>query len=137
MITFLPSLKVLSLSGAMFGLGPVLGLFSMIHQPGSLRSQEASVVGRVTYENRPVTGMLICFSLPGQRNTCCGSLAPDGSFFLRAQNFGEGIAPGEYRVHFETTPSGTKLPAKFFEPDSRELVVQIPPRVVDIQIDLK
>src|SRR5947209_2088045 len=137
MITYLPSLKVLSLSGAMFGLGPVLGLLSMIHQPGSLSSQEASVVGRVTYENRPLTGMLICFSLPGQRNTCCGLLAPDGSFFLRAQNFGEDIAPGEYRVHFETTLTSTKLPAKFFDPDSRELVVQIPPRVVDIQIDLK
>src|SRR4051794_3416079 len=99
MITHLTSLKVLSLSGAMFGLGPVLGVLSMLHQPGSLISQEASVTGRVTYENRPVTGMLVCFSLPGQRNTCCGLLAPDGSFYLQAQNFGEGIAPGEYCVH--------------------------------------
>jgi hypothetical protein len=137
MIVRFSILRVLNLNGAMLSLGPFLGLFLMSQQPHSPSFQSASISGRVTYENRPVTGMMICLSLPGEQNTCYGTLQPDGSFELLSSRPAESPAPGVYRIHFEATPGGTKLPDKFFQPDSRELELQIVPGRNHIQVDLK
>jgi hypothetical protein len=136
MILHLPIFRALGFSGAVFGLGPVLGLFLLTQQPHLPDFQRASVTGRVTYENRPVTGTMVYFSLPGDLNTPCGMLQPDGSFDLQ-ESCPLGTAPGEYRLHFVTSFRGRKLPAKFHNHDTSGLVVRITPGWNHVQIDLK
>jgi hypothetical protein len=132
-----PIHKVRTWGGAVFSLGPALALFLMVQQPSSRESLGASVSGRVTYEGRPVTGMMICFRAPDRPNTSYSVLGPDGSFSLQTHRPGDGAAPGKYLAHFETTPGGTPLPSKFFDPDSRELQVEFTRGWNHCQIDLK
>jgi hypothetical protein len=136
MIPHFPSFRALGFSGAVFGLGPVLGLFLLIQQPHLSDFQRASVTGRVTYENRPVTGTMIYFSLPGDLSTPGGLLQPDGSFDLQ-ESCPDGTAPGEYRLHFVAGIRGRKLPAKFRKADTSGLVVRITRGWNHVQIDLK
>ena len=65
------------------------------------------------------------------------TLEADGSFSLQTSRPGDGAAPGKYFAHFETTPQGTPLPARFFDPASRELEVEFTRGWNHCQIDLK
>jgi hypothetical protein len=112
-------------SGALLSLSPALALLLMVQRPDSAKFEGATVIGRVTYEDRPVSGMMICFSLPDKPHVSYGMLAPDGSFRLQTNRTGDGAAPGTYRVHFHFPELGSWLPEKFTGPEIPDLVLDV------------
>jgi hypothetical protein len=126
-----------SYSRVVLSLGPAVALFLLVLEPAPRKFEGASVTGRVTYEGRPVSGMMICFSSADKPHASYDMLAPDGSFQLQTNRPGDGAAPGNYRVHFHTPHGGSSLPAKYSNPDTTELVVEIARNWNHCEIDLR
>jgi hypothetical protein len=124
--------------GYSLGLGFVSVLLPLAAVPASPTTELASVTGQVTYEGRPVSGMLICFDVGDTHlHSAYDMLAADGSFCLQTKIAGDGAAPGKYRVHLYPAGGDASLPAKYRDPDTSALQIEVARDWNHFQIELQ
>jgi hypothetical protein len=103
----------------------------------SVRKTLSDVTGRLTYAGEPLHGMTLCLdSVPG--NHCAfATLQADGSFRLLNMDEGDsGVVPGRYRAHLYTNPHGSTLPARYSDPRTSGLEIEVPSDWSELNIDL-
>jgi hypothetical protein len=94
------------------------------------------VTGRVTFSGRPVSDMTICLDSGGQ-HFAYGSLNDDGTFRLCNMTVLDlGAMPGHYHAHLYTHAGGPELPAKFRNPETSGIEVDVASGWNDFRIDL-
>jgi hypothetical protein len=71
----------------------------------------ATVTGRVTDGDNPVTGAVVYFQ-PTKGPLAQAALDADGRYQLMTPGQGNGVAPGQYRVYLQTLPSEEEELAK-------------------------
>jgi hypothetical protein len=104
----------------------LLSLLAFTSRLGFSASQAglASVSGRVNLDHHPVGRVMICFDSGGAHHAEAISRS-DGSFQLHSFGRGDGAAPGKYRVHLASIPYGPSIPAKYQDPATSELDVEV------------
>jgi hypothetical protein len=96
----------------------------------------SDVTGRVTYSGQPLNQMIICLDVGGV-HSAFSMLNPDGSFRLRSMTEGcEGASRGRYHAHLFSQPNGPSLPAKFSDPTTSGVEIDINTDWSDLSIDL-
>ena len=123
--------------GWMLGLGAIMTPLALA-EPLVLPIAPAGLVpvtGRVNLHGHPLGDMMICFD--SDNHTAQGWLGVDGSFHLHSHGRGAGVAPGRYRVHLFSMPGGPLLPAKYQDPGTSGLDVEVAPDWNDYSFDLR
>ncbi len=123
--------------GWVLGLGAVLTPLALADPLGPAMGPAglAPVTGRVNLEGHPLGHVMICFD--SGDHAAQGWLGADGSFSLHSHGRGEGVAPGKYRVHIFPNPGGWSLPAKYRDPGTSGLDVEVAPDWNDYSFDLR
>ncbi len=94
------------------------------------------ITGSVTFAGRPVQDMTICLDTDGH-HAAYGPLQADGSFRLNNMTWiDEGATPGHYRAHLYTHQGGPELPAKYHDPETSGIEVNVASGWNDFRIDL-
>jgi hypothetical protein len=94
------------------------------------------ITGRVTFSGRPVREMTLCLDTDGH-HAAYGTLQSDGTFRLSNMTWiDEGALPGHYRAHLYTYHGGPDLPAKYHDPATSGIEVDIASGWNDFRIDL-
>lgn len=96
----------------------------------------SDVTGRVTYSGRPLTSAFICLNSESGDHTAVGKLEADGSFRLQCLPGHVGAFPGLYHVYLYSRKGGASLPAKFRDPHTSGLEIDIAPGWSDLNIHL-
>jgi hypothetical protein len=100
------------------------------------RETLSDVTGRVTYSGRPLNDMTICLDLDGL-HSAFSTLKSDGSFrLLCLTGRRAGAFRGRYHAHLYSNPGGPSLPAKYVNPDTSGLELEIATDWNDFKIDL-
>jgi len=77
---------------------------------GPNRPQTAKVVGRVTYQGKPVAEGRIVFQPEDGRRPASASIGPDGSYRLTTFDSGDGALPGKHKVTIKAVRVSGELP---------------------------
>jgi len=98
----------------------------------------SDITGRVTYSGRPLNDMTICLDSPGGVHAAYCALRSDGSFRLLRWTEGRaGVYRGRYNAHLYThRRHGPSLPAKYANPGSSGVEIEIDSDWSDLNIDL-
>jgi len=109
---------------------PAAALLGAAYPSPSDAPERALVVGRATSGGHPLGGMWILFEGVGAGgHTVASTVEADGSFRMEPGG-GEGLSPGEYRVHFLPRRAGVSHPSldpKYEDPGTSGLEVRIGP----------
>jgi hypothetical protein len=122
-------------------MGWVIGIaafspFALCLEFPSPKNTLSDVTGRVTYSGRPLNDMTICLDLGGV-HSAFSALSSDGSFRLLSMNEGcAGAYRGRYNAHLYTHQHGPSLPAKFGNPKTSGVEIEIDTDWSDLNIDL-
>jgi hypothetical protein len=104
-----------------------------------LPSPEATlseVTGRVTYSGRPLNDMILCLDSGGV-HSAFSALKSDGSFRLVNMKEGcTGAYRGRYHAHLYSHFTGPSLPAKYGDPKTSGVEIEIGTDWSDLSIDL-
>jgi hypothetical protein len=96
----------------------------------------SDVTGRVTYSGRPLSEMTICLD-EGGIHSAFSALRSDGSFRLRSMKEGcAGAYRGRYHAHLYSHPYGPSLPAKYGDPSTSGVEIDIDTDWSNLNIDL-
>ena len=96
----------------------------------------SDVTGRVTYSGHPVSEMTICLDL-GDAHSAFSSLKSDGSFRLYSmQENTTGAYRGRYHAHLYSHLNGPTLPAKFADPKTSGVEIEIDADWNELKIEL-
>jgi hypothetical protein len=96
----------------------------------------SDVTGRVTYSGRPLHDMTICLDSDGLHSAFC-PLKSDGSFRLLCITASRaGAFRGRYHAHLYSTHGGQSLPAKYINPETSGLELEIDTDWSDFNINL-
>jgi hypothetical protein len=96
----------------------------------------SDVTGRVTYSGHPLSEMTICLDLGGT-HSAFSALNPDGSFRLVCMDGGcAGAYRGRYHAHLYPHPNGPTRPAKFGDPKTAGVEINIDTDWSELNIDL-
>jgi hypothetical protein len=122
-------------------IGWILGIaafspFALCYQPSNPQVTMSDVTGRVTYSGRPLTGATICLDSESGNPSVLATLGPGGSFQLRNIQGRVGALPGLYHAFLYSRPGGTSLPAKFGDPRTSGLEIEIASGWNELNIDL-
>jgi hypothetical protein len=122
-------------------IGWILGItaFSpraLFFQSSSPRATLSDVTGRVTYSGRPLTRAAICLDSESGNLSAIGTLGSDGSFRLLSINGRVGAFPGLYHGYLCSSRGGPSLPAKFCDPRTSGLEIEIASGWSNLTIDL-
>ena len=94
------------------------------------------VTGRVTISGRPASDMIICLD-SGDLHCAFGALEADGTFQLNNMRWIEGGAePGRYRAHLYTRAGGPEIPAKYGDPKTSGILIDVASDWNDFFIEL-
>jgi hypothetical protein len=123
-------------------LGWALGIMALspfglwgVEFPGP-RNTLSDVTGRVTYSGRPLNDMTLCLDLGGV-HSAFSTLDSDGSFRLVNMNEGRvGAYPGRYTAHLYTHKQGPSVPAKYRDPKTSGVEIEISADWSHLKIDL-
>jgi len=96
----------------------------------------SDVTGRVTYSGRPLTGATIFLNSESGNHIATGKLGSDGSFRLLSMKGRVGAIPGLYHAYIFSRKGGTSLPAKFRDPRTSGLEIEIASGWSDWNIEL-
>src|SRR5262249_29459375 len=97
----------------------------------------SEVTGRVTFAGRPVSDMTLCLDAHGQ-HSAYALLREDGTFRLISVTWTDGGAqPDHYRAHLYTHKDGPQMPAKYADPATSGIELEIVSGWNDFQIDLQ
>jgi hypothetical protein len=97
----------------------------------------SDVNGRVTVGGRPASDMTICLDVGGQ-HAAYGALRADGTFHLDSMIWPDGGAlPGCYHAHLYTHKDGPKFPAKYADPATSGIEIEIASGRNDFEIELE
>jgi hypothetical protein len=100
------------------------------------RKPLSEVTGRVTYSGHPLSEVTICLDRGGD-HAAFSSLSSDGSFRLRSMELNStGAYRGRYHAHLYSNPNGPSLPAKFADPKTSGVEIEIDADWNDLNIDL-
>jgi hypothetical protein len=115
----------------------VLSLLALSVQLSNPPDTLSDVTGRVTYSGRPLTGAAICLQSENGNQSAVGKLGSDGTFRLRNMKDGRaGAVPGVYHAFLAPRKESTSLPAKFRDPRTSGLEIEIASGWSDLNIDL-
>ena len=90
----------------------------------------------MTYSGRPLNDMTICLDSDGLHSAFC-TLKSDGSFRLLSINEARvGAFRGRYHAHLYSHPGGPSLPAKYGDPETSGVELEIDTDWSDLHIDL-
>jgi hypothetical protein len=122
-------------------MGWILGIaafspLALCYQPLNPRVTLSDVTGRVTYSGRPLTGATICLDSESGNHSAVGKLGSDGSFRLLSIMGRVGAHPGLYHAYLYSRKGGTSLPAKFSDPRTSGLEIEIGSGWSNFNIDL-
>lgn len=96
----------------------------------------SDVTGRVTYSGQPLNEMMICLDVGGV-HSAFSRLNSDGSFRLLSMAEGRaGASRGRYHAHLYSQSNGPTLPAKFGDPTTSGVEIDIDTDWSDLSIDL-
>jgi hypothetical protein len=113
-----------------------LGLSLVPSTQGNDLADVSVVTGTVTYAGQPVDDLIVCLD-SGDSHAASGAVGPDGSFRLstlaRPTN---GAPPGKYRAHLINYRAGRLLPAKYGDPRTSGLEIEIASDWNHVNIDL-
>jgi hypothetical protein len=120
-------------------IGWILGIaafspLALCYELSNPRVTLSDVTGRVTYPGHPLTGAAICLESGNQ--TAIGTLESDGSFRLMCINGRVGAFPGLYHAYLCSPLGGPSLPAKFRDPRTSGLEIEIASDWTELNIDL-
>ena len=102
----------------------------------SSRVRLSPVAGKLTIAGRPASDMFICLDSGGV-HTAYGMLGDDGSFRLRTVRwFDGGAEPGRYHAHLYTHANGAEIPAKYRNPETSGIVIDVDSDWNEFHIDL-
>jgi hypothetical protein len=96
----------------------------------------SDVTGRVTYSGHPITSAFICLNSESGNHSAVGKLGADGTFRLHCVPGSPGAFPGLYHAYLYSRQGGASLPAKFRDPHTSGLEIDIAPGWSDLNIDL-
>jgi hypothetical protein len=96
----------------------------------------SDVTGRVTCSGRPLTGTIIYLVSDSGNDSAIGKLESDGSFRLLTTRGRVGAFPGLYHAFFYSRKGGPPVPAKFSDPVTSGLEIEIASGWNDLNIDL-
>jgi hypothetical protein len=94
------------------------------------------VKGKVTYKGQPLTGGSITFESEENGRESHGNIQPDGTFVLTTFKEGDGAPAGVHRVAVSGTGKGV-IPAKFHNPSSSKIQVEVSEGKTEYPIELK
>ena len=121
---------------------PVRGHIVLCHdlpRPKGSAADVAStfpVKGKVTYKGQPLTGGSITFESEENGRESHGNIQPDGTFVLTTFKEGDGAPAGVHRVAVSGTGKGV-IPAKFHNPSSSKIQVEVSEGKTEYPIELK
>jgi hypothetical protein len=96
----------------------------------------SDVTGRVTYSGRPLEHTTICLDSDGV-HSAFSLLSPDGSFqLLSMTEYRVGASRGRYHAHLDSLPGGPPLPAKYRDPSTSGVEIEIDTDWSKLSIDL-
>jgi len=121
--------------------GWILGIaafspLALCYESMNPRVTRSDVTGRVTYSGRPLTGATICMDSESGNHSAVGKLGSDGSFRLESVSGRVGAFPGLYHAYLLSRKGDTSLPAKFRDPHTAGLEIEIASGWSDLNIDL-
>jgi hypothetical protein len=122
-------------------IGWILGIaafspIALCYESSNPRVTMSDVTGRVTYSGGPLTGAVICLDPKSGNHSASGTLGSDGSFQLMSINGRLGAVPGLYHAFLCSPVGGPSLPAKFCDPSTSGLEIEIASGWNDLNIDL-
>jgi hypothetical protein len=119
-----------------WGLGiAALTPFFFCLEPPPEHQDVSNVTGRVTYSGRPLSNMCICLDTDGG-HSALGSLRDDGSFRLVNLHGHDGAEPGRYRAHLYPYQNAPTFPAKYQDPRTSGLEIDVASDWSYLNIDL-
>jgi hypothetical protein len=94
------------------------------------------VTGRVTIAGQPASDMIICLD-SGDVHGPFGLLRGDGSFQLSTIRWIDcGAEPGRYHAHLYSPAGGPEVPARYRDPKTAGIVIDVASDWNDFRIDL-
>ena len=96
----------------------------------------SDVTGRVTCSGRALTGATIWLYSESGNHTAVSKLGSDGSFRLLSMKGRAGAVPGLYHAYLYSRKGGTSVPAKFSDPRTSGVEIEIASGWNDLNIDL-
>jgi hypothetical protein len=122
-------------------IGWILGItaFSAVglcYQSSNPQVTLSQVTGRVTYSGHPLTGASICLDSDNGKLSALGTVGSDGSFRLLNLHGRAGAFPGLYHAYVYGQKGGPSLPAKFADPRTSGLEIEIASGSNELTIDL-
>lgn len=108
----------------------LVGLLGMMSGCGQSGPELASVSGKVIVDGNPVTGGAIIFC-PDSANSFAQDrpsslLNLDGTFMMKTYPFGEGVAPGRYKVILAPELASRLKKPKYAHPDQTPWEIEVP-----------
>jgi hypothetical protein len=86
----------------------------------------SDVTGRLTYSGQPLNDMTLCLDSTPGIHCAYASLSLDGSFRLISMTGNNtGAAPGRYHAHLYTHLHGPSLPARYRDPRTSGLEIEV------------
>ncbi len=88
------------------------------------------------YSGGPLAGVSLCLNSEGGTIVGVGLLASDGSFRLMNANGRAGANPGRYQAYLSSPRGGPSVPAKYCNPRTSGLEIEIAAGANELNIDL-
>ena len=113
-----------------------LSPFAFCFDSPTIAARPSEVTGSITLAGRPASDMTICLD-QGGAHVAYALLQADGTFHLNSMNWVEGGAlPGIYHAHLYTHQHGPKIPAKYTDPATSGIEIDIASGWNDFNIEL-
>jgi hypothetical protein len=122
-------------------LSPLPLAFCFGSPPEAPKVELSPVTGRVTIAGQPIAGqtmggVLLCLD-QGTEHVAFGGIANDGTFHLNnMRHVEDGAEPGRYHGHLYSLAGDPKIPAKYQDPKTSGIELDIAPGPNDFRIDL-
>jgi hypothetical protein len=111
--------------------------FAMYFDSPAPMSKTVPVTGRVTCSGRPLPDTILCLDRNGG-HSAYAPLEADGKFRILNMNWTEeGATPGKYRAHLFTHSSGPEFPAKYRDPETSGIELDVTTGWNHFDIDLQ
>jgi len=121
-------------TGWILGLAALSSL-ALCYQIMNPRVSLSDVTGRVTYSGRPLTGAYICLASDNGNLSALGKVGADGTFRVQSETNHDGARPGRYHAYLAVR-GGSALPAKFCDPRTSGLEIEVASGWSDFNIEL-